>query len=824
MATRSIFRTTWVYVLTTVLVQVAFVKGFADVIENLPVMEIRKTKSSHQPGYQNCLVDSTVLPYSVRTKPTLFCNNEHHEAAPHTGRDYWLPLGPDGGYVIDLQIDPQNREILYAGTYSGGGAFKTTDSGNSWNNIGLSSAYIMTIAIDPQTPSIVHAGSYWGSLGCFKSTDGGTTWIQHSVNNHNVSKIVINAQNTTILYAATWGGGNGVYKSTDVGESWFQTGLTFGSVYTLAIDPQIPINLYASIYHSSSIYLYKTTDGGDSWSQTAMTERIDDIAIHPDTTSILYAGAWDGVYKSTDYGETWTQIGLFGRSIMSVAIDPLSTGTLYAGELDAGMFKSTDGGSSWTGIGLTGADVRAIVIHPLSPDTLYAGTFRGNACAVYKSTDSGNSWSRMDHGLTNQYFHSIAADPSTPANIYAGTGLNDGLYKSTDNGSTWWMCGLMNQGTIYDVAVHPDSSSVVYAVTYNGQGAFKSTNAGGSWFQINNGLGSTNIFALAMDQSDPDNLYVGTSAGVYKSTNGGVLWQSSGLPSYAVYKLAIDPNLTSTIYAGTLNDGMFRSTDQGGSWAGINSGLTNTQVRAIAINPLTTTDLYVGTYGGGIFKSTNQGTSWNHCGLSNLRVMSFAVSPFQSDTIYAGTWAENLGDGKGVYRSTDAGNTWTEWNEGLPSEKVMALVVSGDSMLLAATYGNSVYARHEEFPGVWEDNSELFKNHVASLQVHPNPFSQKTEIRIQMQARPASRSEAGDVRCNPSTSLGTGMQDILLKIYDATGRLIKCFNLASVVMLPASAVSWDGTDQLNRPVPAGVYFVRLTTPGQTYTEKVILLK
>jgi hypothetical protein len=155
-------------------------------------------------------------------------------------------------------------------------------------------------------------------------------------------------------------------------------------------------------------------------------------------------------------------------------------------------------------------------------------------------------------------------------------------------------------------------------------------------------------------------------------------------------------------------------------------------------------------------------------------------------------------------------------------------------MLLAATYGNSVYARHEEFPGVWEDNSELFKDHVASLQVHPNPFSQKTEIRIQMQARPASRSEAGDVRCNPSTSLGTGMQDISLKIYDVSGRTVKSFNLTSPASLReagragilslASAVSWSGTDQLDRPVPAGVYFVRLTTPGQTYTEKVILLR
>jgi len=105
-------------------------------------------------------------------------------------------------------------------------------------------------------------------------------------------------------------------------------------------------------------------------------------------------------------------------------------------------------------------------------------------------------------------------------------------------------------------------------------------------------------------------------------------------------------------------------------------------------------------------------------------------------------------------------------------------------------------------------------NLPVQLQIHPNPFRQMTEIKIQMQ----------DVRYNPSTLLGTGTQDISLKIYDVSGRIVKVFNLTSDLLLPASVISWDGTDQLDRPVPAGVYFVRLTTPGQTYTEKVILLK
>jgi len=115
--------------------------------------------------------------------------------------------------------------------------------------------------------------------------------------------------------------------------------------------------------------------------------------------------------------------------------------------------------------------------------------------------------------------------------------------------------------------------------------------------------------------------------------------------------------------------------------------------------------------------------------------------------------------------------------------------------------------------GVKEINCQV-SNFKIQLQVYPNPFSQKTEIRIQMQ--------------------DAGTQDILLKIYDVSGRMVKSFNLTSPASLReagragilslASAVSWSGTDQLDRPVPAGVYFVRLATQNQSMTEKVILLK
>jgi hypothetical protein len=115
-------------------------------------------------------------------------------------------------------------------------------------------------------------------------------------------------------------------------------------------------------------------------------------------------------------------------------------------------------------------------------------------------------------------------------------------------------------------------------------------------------------------------------------------------------------------------------------------------------------------------------------------------------------------------------------------------------------------------------------NPQSQLSISPNPFSKLTEIKIQTQ----------DVRNNLSTSLGTGTQDILLKIYDVSGRIVKVFNLTSPVslreaeradlLLPVSAVSWDGTNDKGIKLPAGIYFCVVYTDQGNIVEKVVKLK
>lgn len=136
----------------------------------------------------------------------------------------------------------------------------------------------------------------------------------------------------------------------------------------------------------------------------------------------------------------------------------------------------------------------------------------------------------------------------------------------------------------------------------------------------------------------------------------------------------------------------------------------------------------------------------------------------------------------------------------LPTEDSWYLVLSNEDQVVDKTVANITLRLLKDITGITEVASA---KRFSGLQVSPNPFKSKTDI---------------------SFGIGHSAEGIELEIYDVSGRMVKSFNLTSNILSLASAVSWSGTDQLDRPVPAGIYFVRLTTPGQTYTEKVILLK
>ncbi|MCX6097436.1 MAG: stalk domain-containing protein [Caldiserica bacterium] len=305
--------------------------------------------------------------------------------------------------------------------------------------------------------------------------------------------------------------------------------------------------------------------------------------------------------RGADTG-VWTQLPLYGGGVFSLVINPATPTTLYAGTYSGGVFRSTDSGATWTAVntGLTSQDIRSLAINPATPTTLYAGIWGGG---VFRSTDSGTIWTALNTGLTHHVVWSLAINPLTPTTLYSGT--YDGVFRSTDSGTTWTAVntGLTNQH-VQSLAINPLIPAILYAGTTLGGGVFRSVDSGATWSAVNTGLSDRWVQSLAINPLIPAILYAGTRGGVFRSTDSGTTWTAvnTGLTHHVVWSLAINPLTSTTLYAGTYGGGVFRSTDSGAHWTAVNTGLTSQDIRALAINPATPSILYVGTYDVGVFQ------------------------------------------------------------------------------------------------------------------------------------------------------------------------------------------------------------------------------
>jgi photosystem II stability/assembly factor-like uncharacterized protein len=246
--------------------------------------------------------------------------------------------------------------------------------------------------------------------------------------------------------------------------------------------------------------------------------------------------------------------------VRTVEIDPNSPSTLYAGTFFGGMYKSTDSGTSWTP--LTDPDVLSsiadIAVDPSNSSVAYC------ACeGVYKTTDGGTNWGPANSGLPSGNVSVIVINPANPMILYAGLAI-EGVYKSTDAGGSW---APANNGltslNIRDIAIDPGTPSTLYVATQGGA-IFKSTDDGGSWIPKNNGIDVTVISSLTIDPTNPNTVYAAISSQffkIFKTTDGGENWSqmtsSSGMGAF-VSDLLVDPINSNIVYAATSSHGVFQ--------------------------------------------------------------------------------------------------------------------------------------------------------------------------------------------------------------------------------------------------------------------------
>ncbi len=528
-----------------------------------------------------------------------------------------------------LAVDPQDSATVYAGIC--GGVSKSRDGGATWVTTRLREwGCAQVLSIDPNNPSTLYIGLSSENArggGLYKSSDGGQTWNNFFSESAWVSAIAIDPRDSSQVYAlgvpnregycystCTWR----LSKSSDAGANWVYADLPEGFGGGLVFDPKNPSAMYAAANGG----IYQTTDGGSSWTlvNANLTSReMRPLAVDPQDSNVLYAGGnrGNGILKSADGGKSWITVntGLKATQVSSLAIDPQNSYTICS-TIDGAVRRSTDGGTTWDVI--DAPEITSFAFDPQNSSRVYGlGYFRNR---LFKSTDHGASWDAEGSSFqTSSMVSAIALDPRNPGTLFAAGGdfescfydlfCRGGVLKSTDEGATWVNSALPYPVT--SVAVDGQNSDTVYAGALGwlpealgppSQIILKSTDGGRNWtpvFTTGNGFSFGPL--LATDPSDSNIVYTYSPA-LFKSTNGGRTWlpASAGIAA-DVRALVIDPQNPTTLYAGTRGAGVFRSRDRGATWTAMNAGLTSLAITSLALDSRDPHTLYAGTFGGGVF-------------------------------------------------------------------------------------------------------------------------------------------------------------------------------------------------------------------------------
>lgn len=330
----------------------------------------------------------------------------------------WGPSGIRAGVPIDVTVDPEDSDTVFVNSY-GGGIFKSTDGTETWepSSQGYTGAEIHDLDIKPGNNATIYA---IGRSGPFKSTDGGDSWrgiatgdaantpewyaIRQKPDDDDI--ILIADEHQGIIFRSTNGGSSFsivlTQPETEAGNPTERQGFK-----ALSFAPSDPDIVYAGIAKDQSSIdssppagttIYQSTDAGLNW--TALPSDIDGISVnelvvHPDNAELVYAATVSGVFKSTNGAESWEALAdLVDHDIRTIALDPETPDTVYAGEEEGGVWKSTNGGSTWTGPHNTGfssanPSIRGIAIDPSNTQILYAADWSSGA---YQSADAGATW------------------------------------------------------------------------------------------------------------------------------------------------------------------------------------------------------------------------------------------------------------------------------------------------------------------------------------------------------------------------------------------------------------------------------------------------
>jgi len=480
------------------------------------------------------------------------------------------------------------------------------------------------------------------------------------------------------------GTGGGVWRTDDAGVSWhnISDGYFGGSIGAIAIAEANPNVIYVGSGSadprgntSHGRGMYKSTDGGKTWFHTGLPEagQIGKIRVHPEDENLVFAAVLGhifgpneerGVYRSKDGGESWEAVLQLSDTTgaISLAMNPHNPNEMYAamwraerkpwamisGGLDGGVYKTTDGGDTWTklGGGLPEGMVGKIgvTVSPANPERVWAIIEAEPDGGVYRSDDAGATWQRVnaENKLRQRawYYTHVIADPQDEYTVYA---LNTGLYRSVDGGKTYTNIPVPH-GDVHDLWINPNHPEIM--VVADDGGAQVTLNAGKTWSSYLN-QPTAELYGVVVDNAFPYRLYGAqqdnTTISLPSWTSNQTIhpkqhWMSVG--GCETGPVALHPDHPEMIYAGC--------------YGGVMDRLDRTTHQVT--NVMTYPQLQLGEAA----KNLKYRFQW---------VAPMAVSPHNPEEIYHGS--------QYVHRSRDMGETWDVISPDLTTQTPEHLDYSG---------------------------------------------------------------------------------------------------------------------------------------------------
>lgn len=625
-------------------------------------------------------------------------------------------IGPwRGGRSTAVTGVPGKEGVFFMGA-TGGGIWKTTDSGKSWSNVSdgffTMSGSVGSIAVAESNPDVIYAGmgeaAPRGNIthgdGVWKSEDGGKTWRNVGLKDTQyIGMVRVSPKDPNTAYVAAIGhmyGRNaerGLYKTTDGGKNW--TKILYVDDGTGCVDVSLdatdPNTIYAStweVYRTPFLlssggpgcHLWKSTDGGAKWTdlsrnpgmpQTGLLGKIC-VDVSAKDSKRVYAMVEHqqsgGLYRSDDAGATWSRVNsdanirqrawYFSR----VIANPVNADSVVV--LNVQAYRSTDGGKTIRPFVAQHVDNHDFYFDHKNPDIQISANDGGASV----TTDGGKTWSEQSMP-TGQFYH-VSADNAFPYRIYGCQQDNSSVRIASRTfgagiGSTDWE-GSAGGESGYLVA-DPLDPDVAFGGNYDGNLDMRNDRLNLSrslnpWPEAFNGGGVENAphrfqwtFPIVFSPTDPKTMYVGSQF-VLRSRDHGQNWQ------------VISPDLTTNNKA-----------KQGSSGGPITKDNTGVEVYCtvftIAPSPKKAGVIWAGSDDGLVHITRNDGKSWQNVtpqgmpkdGLCSL----IEASPTDPATAYLAVDNHENDDLRPyIFITNDFGKTWRRADAGIPADTYVRAV------------------------------------------------------------------------------------------------------------------------------------------------------